>query len=144
MYNGFEWYGRTLEVREVSYLSIVQPEHALIAGRIVTLAFRDQVPTVVACAVVCVVCGEQVSGAASGAVSVVPIQEPQERALVATSRTTSTPTTLVLTRRLVVACTPMVALDSALGTVPVTTLSPASKLWSATYVFGTICDFGLF
>ena len=70
MYNGFDWYGRTLEVREVSMAQIEKRLHILISNvRTAMPGFRVQVATAVHSVVAYVVASEVVASEAVAAAS---------------------------------------------------------------------------
>ena len=130
MYNGFDWYGRTLEVREVSdTLFVLQP--LLRVSRIATLDSLVPVPIAeVACVAVCVVALVAGSGVASGVGYAAGTAAVQVQA--ATSPTISTPTTLVQTKLRPVGVCLATEVAMAEGSVVASMPNRASRSWFAT------------
>lgn len=136
MYNGFDWYGRTLEVREVCDIarSSSASTHDVV-HRIVTLDYQVLDPTVVASVVDYVVVGSVVAVFEEVFEADSEVDLPQQAQAETSPAKTSTLIIPALTNPLqVVRCawTGTVVPHTVLLDTQVTMPSRASKSWSAT------------
>ena len=131
MYNGFDWYGRTLEVREVSVAADRKVHTLMSIVRTAMPGFRVQVATAVHSVVGCVVVSEVVSEAASEVVSGEASQDRRVLAEISLSRI-FTPIILVLINNRLLVVFAWTAMEVAMeGHIQDTTWNPVSRSWFA-------------